>query len=246
MDKTIAIVIGSLLVLLGIIFLYLSSKTSTMFSKISIMTATIVSISSGMALIISKTTEDSETSSSTPPCPPGQSCQSSSGGGGTDTPPGSISAFGGTSVPSGWLLCDGTAYSSSNYGDLFNAIGTSYGTGGNNDTDFNVPDLRGMFLRGFTGTTSNDPDASSRKAMNGGNTGNNIGSYQPDAFAVHTHTSQFVSRHQDPVTSWTTPFNILNTDGSGSPVNTNPAGGAAGNSSETRPKNVYVNFIIKT
>jgi microcystin-dependent protein len=57
-----------------------------------------------------------------------------------DVPPGTIVAFGGSTPPAGWLLCDGAAKSSTTYPDLFGAIG--YAWGGSGDT-FNVPDLRG-------------------------------------------------------------------------------------------------------
>lgn len=43
-------------------------------------------------------------------------------------------------VPEGFLLCDGAAYSRTQYAELFEAIGTTYGTGDGNTT-FNVPNL---------------------------------------------------------------------------------------------------------
>ena len=52
------------------------------------------------------------------------------------------------SVPSGWLYCDGAAYSRTTYSRLFNIIGTTYGAG-DGVTTFNVPDLRGYFIRGW-------------------------------------------------------------------------------------------------
>ncbi|WP_039758593.1 phage tail protein [Bartonella queenslandensis] len=63
-------------------------------------------------------------------------------------PIGFVGAFAMQALPSGWLLCDGGAYSRSVYSDLFAAIGTMWGSG-DGSTTFNVPDLRGMFLRGF-------------------------------------------------------------------------------------------------
>jgi microcystin-dependent protein len=91
-------------------------------------------------------------------------------------PSGASLPYFGTSAPTGFLMCDGTSYATSAYPALFAAIGYSCGGSGAN---FNVPDLRGQFLRGVTGSSANDPDASSRTAMNtGGNTGNNVGSVQ--------------------------------------------------------------------
>jgi microcystin-dependent protein len=54
---------------------------------------------------------------------------------------GTIAPFGGTTPPSGYLLCDGTAYNRTTYSDLFNVIGTTFGVG-DGSTTFNVPDLR--------------------------------------------------------------------------------------------------------
>ena len=64
-------------------------------------------------------------------------------------PAGVIVPFAGTTVPAGYLLCDGSAVSRTTYADLFAAIGTTYGAGDGNTT-FNLPN---MFLRSplFTG-----------------------------------------------------------------------------------------------
>lgn len=50
-------------------------------------------------------------------------------------------------IPSGWLECNGAAISRATYGTLFASIGTNYGAG-DGSTTFNLPDLRGEFLRG--------------------------------------------------------------------------------------------------
>lgn len=63
-------------------------------------------------------------------------------------PAGMISMFGNTSAPAGWLKCNGQAVSRTTYSDLFDAIGTVYGAG-DGSTTFNLPDLRGEFLRGW-------------------------------------------------------------------------------------------------
>ena len=69
-------------------------------------------------------------------------------------PPGTIFPYGGTTPPSGWLLCDGGEYLRTQYPALFAAIGTAYGT--NDATYFNVPDFRGTFLRGVAPNLSVD------------------------------------------------------------------------------------------
>ena len=57
---------------------------------------------------------------------------------------GTIAMFGGTSAPSGWLICNGSAVSRTTYAGLFAVIGTLYGSGDNVAT-FNLPDLQGRF-----------------------------------------------------------------------------------------------------
>lgn len=66
-------------------------------------------------------------------------------------PTASISMYGGTSAPTGWLLCNGAAVSRSTYADLFAVVGTTYGAGDGSST-FNLPDLRDRFAVG-SGTT---------------------------------------------------------------------------------------------
>lgn len=56
-------------------------------------------------------------------------------------------------VPTGWLLCDGRALKSIDYAELYSGIGTIWGngttgSGAGGGTDFNLPDLRGEFVRG--------------------------------------------------------------------------------------------------
>lgn len=58
------------------------------------------------------------------------------------TPSGVIMDFAGSTAPTGYLLCDGTAYSRTTYSALYAAIGTTWGSG-DGSTTFNVPDLRG-------------------------------------------------------------------------------------------------------
>lgn len=60
---------------------------------------------------------------------------------------GSILAHGSTTIPSGYLLCDGSAVSRTTYGNLFTVIGTTFGAG-DGSTTFNVPDMRQRFILG--------------------------------------------------------------------------------------------------
>lgn len=76
-----------------------------------------------------------------------------------DVPAGTVHTFAGTasSIPSGYLLCDGGAINRSVYCNLFDAIGTTYGVG-NGSTTFNLPDLRGEFIRGLDNGRGIDTD----------------------------------------------------------------------------------------
>ena len=157
-------------------------------------------------------------------------------------PTGTIQAFGSATAPTGWLVCDGTAVSRTTYADLFTAIGENFGQG-DNSTTFNLPDFRGRFLRGMDGGAARDPDAAGRTAMNtGGNTGSNVGSVQDDQYASHVHPPASPATHSGLVA-----LNNMNATGSffGSVAAVATNTGASGGN-ETRPKNAYVQFIIKT
>lgn len=85
-------------------------------------------------------------------------------------PAGAIMSFGGAAAPTGWLMCDGSAYSSVTYPDLFAAIGPTFGT--------NTPDLRGRVAAG--------PDGGAGRLVNfSAVLGAGAGS---DTQTPHTHT----------------------------------------------------------
>lgn len=64
-------------------------------------------------------------------------------------PAGIVMPFAGSVAPQGYLLCDGSAVSRTDYADLFTAIGTVYGAG-DGATTFNVPDLSGRVVLGVS------------------------------------------------------------------------------------------------
>ena len=83
-------------------------------------------------------------------------------------PSGSVFCMAVATVPSGYLECNGAAVSRTTYAALFAIIGTNYGTG-NGSSTFNLPDLRGEFVRGFDngrGADSGRSIASSQGASN--------------------------------------------------------------------------------
>lgn len=105
------------------------------------------------------------------------------------TPVGTIiSHAGSTTPPAGWRACVGEAVSRSDPAlvELFAAIGTAWGAP--DATRFNLPDLRGMFLRGADQGRGVDEDRNSRLALvPGGSTGDSVGSYERDATGLHDH-----------------------------------------------------------
>ena len=70
---------------------------------------------------------------------------------------GAVIAWAAAAAPDGWLLCDGAAASRSDYQDLFDLIGVTYGTG-DGITTFNLPDLRGRFPLGLDDMGGNSAD----------------------------------------------------------------------------------------
>ncbi|MFT5917360.1 MAG: microcystin-dependent protein [Flammeovirgaceae bacterium] len=107
---------------------------------------------------------------------------------GNGVPPGTILPFAGENAPIGYLLCDGSSVSSNTYPALSATIGKAWGGSG---TNFNLPDLRGQFLRGVDTRTSgnNDPDATTRVASaSGGNTGAKVGTTQGEETKLHAHS----------------------------------------------------------
>lgn len=183
------------------------------------------------------------------------------------TPPGSVIAFAGDTahVPVGWELCDGRAHNVNDpkYVNLFNAIGYHWGTL-NGGTQFLLPFTLGLFLRGATNGNINkdDPDASSRTPVTtGASAGDMVGSYQGDGFANHQHALPIYSdnyaihiarAYQSPFGDFSQVFSSTADAYTGGRFNWGPStvpvllsSGVQFQNGETRPKNVYVNYIIK-
>ena len=140
-------------------------------------------------------------------------------------PAGTVAYIAGSAAPAGWLKANGAEVSRTTYAPLFAAIGTRYGAG-NGTSTFNLPDLRGEFIRGWDDGRGVD-------------VGRAIGSHQLDALQQHTHTiatraqnngGNAVARGEGG--SWGAP--------STEQVNTD-----ARTAAETRPRNVALLAIIK-
>jgi microcystin-dependent protein len=158
-------------------------------------------------------------------------------------PPGTIIAYAGDTLPSGWLWCDGSVVSrSGQYADLFKAIHETYGNG-DGTTTFKLPDLRGIFIRGLDrGGSSVDKD---RIDAHQG-----LGSSQGDQFASHYHSANRSKigevcggcEHQDAMIDANNPDqqSLKWTNTPAGKTRTDFQGGT-----ETRPKNIALNYIIK-
>lgn len=167
------------------------------------------------------------------------------------TPPGTIAAYGGPLSPEelkkqGWLFCNGDPVSRSDFKDLHDQIGDSWGRGDGVKT-FNLPDLRGVFLRGVSEKRADkfgDPEANTRiNLADGGNAKNNVGSYQHDEVGQHNHDYLDGQPHNEDGDRRDT-YDRGGNDAVYSknyPKTTIPMKGHV----ETRPKNAYVYYIIK-
>lgn len=156
---------------------------------------------------------------------------------GNGVPVGAIMPYMGINPPAGWLLCNGQSIAT---GEEFSALRAMIG-----DT---VPDLRGEFLRGLDAGRGIDPDGS-----------RSLGSVQTDAFQDHKHndTGHNHNFYDDAIAGpGAAGGGILGISNFSYPDITEisyaliggPVANLAGDprlSSETRPHNVAVNFIIK-
>lgn len=114
-----------------------------------------------------------------------------------DIEPGVITAYGGASAPTGWLMCDGTSYLRTDYADLFTAIGILFGAA--DGTHFNVPDLRERFPRGKGGGDTLGATGGAASVTSGTTTADKpIGTGVNHATAdYHTHTVATVPPFQN-------------------------------------------------
>ena len=140
------------------------------------------------------------------------------------TPPGAIIWVAYNGVPAGYLKADGAAVSRTTYAELYAVIGDVFGAG-DGSTTFNLPDLRGEFVRGFD----------DGRGVDGGRA---FGSAQADELASHNHSLSFFGASGSSVTrltgSATASLSLLGG------TNTNRTGG-----DETRPRNVALLAVIK-
>ena len=155
-----------------------------------------------------------------------------------DAPIGTISPFGGSVIPSGYLLCNGAEVLKTAYAELYAVIGDAFGTASAN-TKFVLPDLRGEFLRG-AGTNSHTSQG------NGGV----VGEHQNATTVPHIYSNSVsnnvniagkgATTNLDSFPSGTNYCQTINSDAHG--------GGSSYSSynfGTVRPTNTSVNYIIK-
>ena len=156
---------------------------------------------------------------------------------------GSIIPIGMSTVPTGYLLCDGAAVSRTVYIVLFTAIGTTWGAG-DSSTTFNIPDLEGAFVRGSGTSTLFTQDSTITLA-----------GAQDDSFQAHYHTWHGAkqqggnSTHNNQMTTaqngTTNQFTDTTLDQKAYSTDTTASGGTPRPTSETRPNNIGVRYCIK-
>lgn len=144
-------------------------------------------------------------------------------------PTGTISSYGGLTAPAGWLFCDGALYQASEYPELYHVIGANFTPTSERSGYFNVPDLRGEFVRGWDNGRGVD-------------VGRGFGTAQEDRFKTHRHSVQWNTFNEGGVEN----NRIASGGHSVAEAVFNGDTTDTGGSTETRPRNIAVNFIIKT
>lgn len=167
-------------------------------------------------------------------------------------PTGSILPYAGSSAPTGYLLCDGSAQDrqvNSVNTALFTALGTTYGVG-DGSTTFNIPDLRGRVIAGQDdmGGTSANRLTTAKSGING----DNLGAFGGQEDHLLTHAESGLPAHTHDIQSITS----VSTDtvGSGNRLRTgdNITNGVTGGAQDATSSHnnvqptIILNYIIKT
>lgn len=137
-------------------------------------------------------------------------------------PSGEIAFFARNAAPAGWLKANGAAVSRTTYAALFAAIGTTFGAG-DGSTTFNLPDLRGEFLRSWDDGRGVDA-------------GRAFGTRQADDLKSHTHGGVPLKRNDTDRGVGNSSLFTLDIEAG----ETTATGG-----SETRPRNIALLACIK-
>ncbi len=149
------------------------------------------------------------------------------------TPIGGIVIWSGAvaSPPDGFILCDGTAISRTDFATLFSIVGTTFGNG-DGSTTFNIPNLRDKFIVG----------AGSSYAV-GATGGSNEVTLTIAQIPSHDHPIQIRTGKDDDNFSFNQGFSS-DAPNDGGTFDSNNTGG--GQSHENRPPYVALGYIIRT
>jgi hypothetical protein len=145
---------------------------------------------------------------------------------------GDITATAATGCPIGTVKADGTSYPTANYATLFNSIGYTYGGSGAN---FNVPDYRGLFLRGV-GT-----NGTITTAVAGA-----LGTPQADQMQGHQPANNSASGAGGTFGWWAGNNNGGTANAAGSSLSSDGTHGTPRTGAETRPANLSATYCIRT
>lgn len=154
-------------------------------------------------------------------------------------------------APAGYLKANGAAVSRTTYAALFTAIGTTFGVG-DGATTFNLPDLRGEFIRGWDdgrGADSGRVSGSAQAAANAPHT-HGAGTYAAASNGAHTHSTSNVlanpgdGNSQVPGGSTSHGWASVTSSSSGAHTHT-LSGDSASSGTEARPRNIALLACIK-
>ena len=162
-----------------------------------------------------------------------QNLQSQIAGVGLPVPAGAVFYHAGLNAPAGYLVADGSAVSKDTYFRLYTALGGLSSPYGQTGQTFNLPDLRGEFIRGLDRSRGLDANRV-------------VGTVQQSSFASHTHDyiDTYYREHWGPDGNGPG-IGVGRTDYDNYDYNYNRMTAATG-STETRPRNVALTIIIKT
>jgi phage-related tail fiber protein len=144
-------------------------------------------------------------------------------------PTGQIIYVATSSAPTGYLKANGAAVSRTTYATLFAAIGTTFGVG-DGSTTFNVPDLRGEFVRGWDDSRGID-------------SARTFGSAQADDFKSHQHN--IFGQDNSAIPNGDGSNELANVENSGSGAAYFSRTSSAAGGTETRPRNIALLACIK-
>ena len=179
---------------------------------------------------------------------------SAAGGAQGGVPSGAVFCMAVAIVPSGYLECNGAAVSRTGYAALFAVIGTQYGAG-NGSSTFNLPDLRGEFVRGFDNGRGIDSGRSiSATPQSDQNKQHNHTASSSVNDSGHVHGTTFDNKKYFPGGNSTTvnyggpgeyPADIFSMSSATTGVTVATSIGNDGGG-ETRPRNIAMMYVIKT